>query len=443
MYGNLVNAVDWNQWGGSSVESVVMFNTTTVLFGTAAGAFHWNFMNGNLVQLPFVADTHSLVYRATDDRYYGLYLDELAARHHNAQYAASFDGQTGAIDWEFFYEESHFNYLTVDDNYAYCSSRFLSSLLKVDMRTNEVLWHLGGDHNSFSIYDSEGNLYPNRGGNVPYVLPWGHQHKFQFLGNGFFSLFDNNELPHGMSKPWGTSSRNVVLFVDEEKMEAREVFAYVIGDTAETYGSTEILPSGNILSNSYVNWVFPQNDDHQYHVNIWEISTETKQPVWRLGFKGLNFAKPNDTTTPYPHLFKDPKNEDSLVPIGWSIYNVDRVYPTVSLSGVCLSDEGDGKSFVKFNPFNTIRTQADAPGTAHILLDGKEITKQTFMFQKSWLPRTEQVEFDSNLLPCHLLSEQGLALKVNNQWGNAIIIDLDTTTPRCSTLDQHSIFSNS
>jgi len=424
MYGNLVNILDWGRLGGVNVESVSMMNTTTVLFGTERGAFHWNYINDQLVQLPFRADTHSLVYRETDDQYYGLYLDEVAAQNHNAQSAVSFDPYTGQTMWNFYYAASHFNYLSVEGDFAYCSSRQLNSLVKVDMRTNQVLWTLGGENSDFIIYNVGGNAYPSpmEKGLPSFTLPWGHQHKFQYLGQGYFSLFDNNDLApeRYMQKPWGTSSRCVILLVNEDTKEAWEVFSYLLGDSSKIYGGTDILPSGNILTSSIVEWVYPMNEDHQYHVNIWEISMNLQVPVWRVGFKGLNWKDPTDLQSPYSHLVYDPKNQDTLVPTGWNIYNVDRVYPTVLIDGLCLGQNREAGSFyIEFIPYNTIRTQSDAPGVAFLSFNGNMVAQKNFLFHKSWLSRTETI-----VVPDELLGYTQILLTVNNQWNDALTITI-------------------
>jgi len=438
MYGNLVNALSWNVWGGSEVECVNMFNTTTVLFTTQRAAYHWDYTTNALVMLPFASDTHSLVYRYTDDRYYGLFSDKYAIEYHNAQAAVAFDPYTGTnsiIDpnypgWSFYYGESHFNYLSVDGDFAYASSRQLNSLIKINMRTNQIEWFLGGSGSSFTIYDINGNPYPSRVDKSDFVhLPWGHQHKFQTLGNNYFSLFDNNvgnDHKVRTMKPWGSSSRNVILYVDEETMQAWEIYSYIIGDDAMSYGCTEVLPSGNILTNSYVDWVYPTVEDQQYHVNIWEISRETNEPVWRIGFKGLNPVTPQDVSSPYPHYFSDPMNPDSAAPTGWNIYNVDRVYQTVSLINICVGNS-NGKTVIQFAPFNTIKTQADAPGVVYVSQNGNIIGKGNFYFQRSWLARPEQVVVDANL---H--SYEGVSITVNNQWNNPRTVYLDDSVAKCT-----------
>jgi len=332
----------------------------------------------------------------------------------------------------FFYEPSHFNYLSVDGNYAYGSTRQLSTLIKVDMQSNQVLWSLGGFNSNFTIYNTNGIPYPKVVNKNDYSsIPWGHQHKFQPLGDGYFSLFDNNignDHTAFTVKPWGTSSRVLILLVNEQTMEAWEIFSYPVGDNSMSYGCAEILPSGNILSNSYVDWVYPADEDHQYHVNMWEISPITSEPVWRIAFKGLNYNDPEDFVTPYRHVMDDPINPSAASPLGWNIYNVVRVYPTVLIKDVCIGWK-DRTMYVQFTPFNTIRTQSDAPGTAVLSLNGEVLSKIDFYFHRAWLIRPQQI-FAPNP---DASSPQEIILSVSNQWNDVQTVALSSTaTSSCS-----------
>jgi hypothetical protein len=436
MFGNVINAIPWSDLGGSEVESVSMYDTSTVLFSTPVGAFQWNYIADTVTKLPFKADTHSLVYRYSDDRYYGLFSDSAAVLTHNAQSAVSYDSKTGANaisdplfnGWAFSLGDSHFNYLSVDGEFAYLSSRTLSALLKVDMRSNQVIWQLGGVDSSFTIIDANGNPYSETKKSELSSYPWGSQHMFKSLGDGFFSLFDNNVVSsHAQlirpQKQWGSSSRCVVLFVDENQMIAWEVFSYALGDNSLNYGGTEVLPTGNILTNSYVDWVYPMNEDHQYHVNLWEISPESNEPIWRIGFKGINPADASDLTNPYPHYFRDSSNPDATITMGWNIYNVDRVYPSVSAKNICIARRED-RTFLSFAPYNTIRTQADAPGVATVSANGKIISMLEFKFQKGWLKRTEEIEVP-------LPRSNGIVLAINNQWDESLRVVIDESVPDC------------
>ncbi|CAN0040397.1 unnamed protein product [Heterosigma akashiwo] len=432
--GNIVNVMSTDDKEVGRVEGISMYDTNTALLSAYHAAYLWNFRTGELTQLPFAADTHSLVYSWDDDNYYGMYSDAASRKDHTPQGAGSFNGRTGLSrledptipGWGPFFDKIHMNYLTIEGDYAYCSSRAKSALSKVDMRTNEKIWTLGGagQENDFTIYDINGNPYPKdfKSGDEDAALkrPWNHQHKFQHLGMGFYSLFDNNvgDGHEQVPKPWGTSSRNVILYVDEASRQAWEVFSHPTGDNAMSYGGTDLLPSGNVLTTSYVDWVHPADPDHQYHVNIWEVSTATNEVEWRAGFKGFNPVAPENLRDPYPHYFFDPLNPDGHVPTLWNIYTADRAYSTVFALHLCSARGG---AAVRFSPFNTVRTQNDAPGVAYLLdPQGQVAAQKPFMYQKAWLDRPEEIE-----VPLGLARFQ---LGLNNQWDNPWAQDVDMHT---------------
>jgi len=426
-FGNVVNALPHSKGapGGLTLgrsEGISMYNTTTAILAAVHGGFLWNYVTGELEALPFVADTHSLVYRWDDNKYYGMYSDAESRKTHSPQGMGAFDGNTGAnkMDdpaypgWGYL-DDSHLNYLTVDGPFAYGSSRGESTLYKINMRTNQKVWALGGRDSNFTIYGINGQPYDTKLHKyAPERYPWNHQHKFQYLGDGFFSLFDNNVgTGHDqVEKPWGKSSRLVVLHVNEETMQAREVFSHPTGDSAMSYGGTDPLPSGNVLATSYVDWVHPADPDHRYHCNVWEVNMETHEVEWRLGFRGLNPLEPVNLQSPYPHYFYDPTNPDGHVPTGWNIYTADRAYPTVFARRLCLARGG---AALRFSPFNTVRTQSDHPGAAALFAAGSDspAAQKAFLYQRGWLDRPEEIEVPPPL-------RGGPArLTLNNRWGNA------------------------
>ena len=111
---------------------------------------------------------------------------------------------------------------------------------------------------------------------------------------------------------------------------------------------------------------------------------------------------------------------DSLVPTGWNIYNVERVYPTVLIDGLCFwQNYVMGTSYIQFIPFNTIRTQSDAPGVAVLSLNGQIGAQKKFLYHRSWLSRTETLS-----IPDELIEHSQFLLTVNNQWNDALSVTI-------------------
>jgi len=378
-------------------ESINFKNTTTLLASTQRGVVEWNWQTDTLVDKGFYADTHSLVWRESENKYYGCFPDKQAVDLHNPNTVCTFDGDTHLTilndpdgktkGWAWADIDAHMNYITVHDDAVYLSERSDSSLKKVNMNTNEVEWVLGGRHNTFTIFDAQGNKVEKL---TKHDLPWNHQHKFQHLDDQYVSCFDNNvNTSHWfIESPWGKDSRMLLMYIDQDTQTAYEVFSYPTGDRARSYGGTDILPSGNLLGSSYVDWVFPTNPDYQYHQNIWEVSPN-KELVWRVAFKGLNIVNPTDTTNPYPHFFRVLNNPNAdIMPVGWNIYNAERMYPRPVISKPCQVATAEGIAIL-FMPFNTIRSQEDYPGAAYLSRTGTKdyLGQAQFMFHKSWLPR--------------------------------------------------------
>jgi hypothetical protein len=292
------------------------------------------------------------------------------------------------------------------------------------MSTNQVVWQLGGEENNFNIYDVSGvSLLQFQNKGKQSIFPWWQQHKFQYLGDNIVSLFDNNNKVTVEAREAG--ARCIVLVINEQTMEAFELFSYSIGDTSIIYGGTDVLPSGRILASSIVDWVYPTIEDAQYHTNIWEIDPTTLTPSWRVGFRGVNPASPEDTTSPYPHYIRASDNADSTVPTGWNIYTVDRVYSSPIVADVCTVLSNDGLKLM-FTPYNTIKTQADAVGMATLSLSDKIISVKEFLFQKGWLRRPQSVDFPSGF---DLSWTSQVKLTVSNEWGQERIVNLSSVLP--------------
>jgi hypothetical protein len=267
-----------------------------------------------------------------------------------------------------------------------------------------------------------------------------HQHKFQHLDDQYFSLLDNNIGVEHYAFPqrwWGRDSRMVILYVDQEKKISREVFHYPMGDLSRSYGGTDVLPSGNVLGSSYVEWVHPTDPDHQYHENIWEVSPDG-EVVWRVGFRGLNIANPENTRDPYPRYYQDMSEKDwERHPIGWNIYNVERGYPKPIITKPCRLAVNGGWA-MWFVPFNTIRTQEDLPGVVGLYnaYTGDKILESKIAFHKSFLPRPQvfQVPQEQWNYP--------LKVVVLNHWGEYSNNELGylSEMPQCPDHDPYRRF---
>jgi len=133
----------------------------------------------------------------------------------------------------------HINSIDVDhDDDLLVSARETSTVYKVDRKTGEVIWRLGGKMSDFEM--EEGARFA-------------FQHDARRLPNGNISIFDNGSLVFDDGTPKAVEeSRAIVLEVDEKRMRATLVHEYTHpdGQYADAAGNTQVLPNGDV----FVGW---------------------------------------------------------------------------------------------------------------------------------------------------------------------------------------------
>src|SRR5829696_4598212 len=130
----------------------------------------------------------------------------------------------------------HLNSIDVDhDNNLLISARETSTVYKIDCKTGEVIWRLGGKKSDFQV--GEGARFA-------------FQHDARRLPDGTISIFDNgntvfhNNLPEAIE-----DSRAIVLELDEERMRASVVGEYTHPQEqhADAAGNTQVLANANVF----------------------------------------------------------------------------------------------------------------------------------------------------------------------------------------------------
>jgi Arylsulfotransferase (ASST) len=124
-------------------------------------------------------------------------------------------------DWDYV----HLNSIAVDhDQNLLVSSRNTHTIYKIDRRTGQIIWRLGGKRSDFAI-DAEA------------AFAWQHDARRQ--PDGSITLFDNGE----------RRSRALVLEVDEASRRARlrRQYTHPAGLFANSQGNVQVLPDGNVL----------------------------------------------------------------------------------------------------------------------------------------------------------------------------------------------------
>jgi hypothetical protein len=133
----------------------------------------------------------------------------------------------------------HFHVNSVDldsDGNLLVSSRHTSTIYKLDRRSGDIVWRLGGKSSDFELGDG---------------ATFGWQHDARRQPDGTITLFDNaaNGAP---TQQLAQQSRGLVLELDMNAMTASVVREYLhpSGLLAMAMGNTQMLPSGN----AFIGW---------------------------------------------------------------------------------------------------------------------------------------------------------------------------------------------
>jgi hypothetical protein len=126
----------------------------------------------------------------------------------------------------------HINSIDVyDDEHLLISARRTSTVYKVDRKTGEVVWRLGGKNSDFDM---------GQGARTDY------QHDARSHPGGIITIFDNGSVSRG------EQSRGIVLKIDEDAMTATLLREYTHPAKvfSDTQGNVQVLPNGNV----FVGW---------------------------------------------------------------------------------------------------------------------------------------------------------------------------------------------
>jgi len=126
----------------------------------------------------------------------------------------------------------HINSIDVfDEKHLLISSRNTSTVYKIDRKTGEIVWRLGGKKSDFQM-----------GPGARTAL----QHDARRHPDGMITIFDNGYVTREVQ------SRGIAVEIDEDKMTATLAREYTHPDEllSDTQGSVQVLPNGNV----FVGW---------------------------------------------------------------------------------------------------------------------------------------------------------------------------------------------
>jgi hypothetical protein len=141
------------------------------------------------------------------------------------------------------FDYAHINATTIDpiDNNLLASLRTTSEIVKINRRTGQVMWRLGGKKNQFTFIGEHAE-------NAPYYTVG--QHDIHRLANGNLLYFDNGNISGGgVTSSDRTYTRAVEYALDEVNLTATLVWEYRHSPdiSARCTGSLKRFPNGNTL----------------------------------------------------------------------------------------------------------------------------------------------------------------------------------------------------
>jgi len=426
MYGNIV-AIHSPE---KRVETVSVISSDTILYSmiNKHGSYLWKWQADEHEKLPFNADSHSLIYHELDNTYYGFIPVKAGG---SPDTVVGWGGITGreVFKYEINMPDDliHANYLSISGEHIYIGLRDQSSILKVNRKTRNLEYVLGGFQSDFDIIDEQGEIFSAKSGE--YFETWMGQHKFQIIEDEddkkVFSLFNNNYRVDGTKS--GTSQM-MVLHAHENERVAKVHFTFDTKESSTIYGGCDILPFGGLLGNSYPNRISPEVEDLQYHVNIWELSSDGNL-AWRVGFKGFNPQVEQASDEPYIKMYPN-----ASTPTGWNIMMVERFYSRPIVGSICRQQETHEGVTVQIESYNSVRTQHEYTGTAllyqglleHPLGNDDIITKTTFSFQRAFVQ-----SFASLFVP-NEYANSDMTLQIISPWNEITTVALEGGTVEIS-----------
>ncbi|TQQ84824.1 hypothetical protein EXD82_04150 [Peptacetobacter hominis] len=139
-------------------------------------------------------------------------------------YAQSKEGNTYSEENDSALDYLHFNSMTIDesDGNLVCSFRNLDEVVKINRKTGEIMWTLGGDGDDFSMTEEQ---------------KFSRQHHVTFTDDGYITVYDNGDK--------NESTRIVKLKLDEKNMKVTEYASYDIGDFYKYMGSVSEVDKDN------------------------------------------------------------------------------------------------------------------------------------------------------------------------------------------------------
>jgi hypothetical protein len=188
----------------------------------------------------------------------------------------------------------HANALDLDwDGNYLLSSRHLSEITKIDRRTGDILWRLGGKNNQFTFTNVD----------ISSVVPFSFQHDIRRLPNGNITLFDNrNDLTP-------LYSRAVEYQMNEDTKTITQAWEYR-SSTPDTYsnamGDAQRLANGDTM----IGWGLPNTWPIAKQPDVTEVTPDGSKvfeltlPLNMLNYRAFRFPWVGNPTWPPAAVYR-------------------------------------------------------------------------------------------------------------------------------------------
>ncbi len=254
----------------------------------------------------------------------------------------------------------HMNDITIDnDGNIIASMRHLSSIIKINRETGNIMWFLGGKQNDFTFI----NEHPE---NAPTYFSY--QHDATILPNGNITLFDNgNQHPTQYS-------RGVEYELDQQNKTATLVWEFRHNPDiyAGAMGSAERLPNGNTI----IGWGIANGPDIPTFTEVHpdnSIALEFSLPSGLFSYRSYKF----------PWISQQPEAYVTREILESNTYTFNDNNDTTGIAITFSQLQGGGYVFAtvtKYNyaPVNPVFT-TDAPNVAsnYFTIEGSGINSYT------------------------------------------------------------------
>jgi hypothetical protein len=264
----------------------------------------------------------------------------------------------------------HANGISIDSDTSFLiSCRHMDEITKVDRRTGEIIWRLGGKQNQFQFVNDD--------------LRFSHQHSIRALPNGNILLFDNGNLraPQLSSAvEYSIDEKNKIATLERRFYRNPAVYSNHQGTTQRVHNGNTIVNWGpywpsftefNADGTTALEWDFTE---HSFCPRIEKFIWQTK--VFELDSDSVNFGVWENDTLFQPVWIKNNSGKSmdiNTIESRTDYFNITGELPITIAAGDSIQLE------IWFNPEYSETSYFDDVLTIASDTENKRIAQQVFL----------------------------------------------------------------